>query len=259
MRDVARPPLPAELSGGPVNDAHGVGLAEADHQIAFGRDVEGVLVRPFLAAFQEADAVFLEVQVFPRVPFVDYLPSGCNLPHRVPQHTPVVSFRLEAALDLASDFLGQEFPGQDEGVAVGQPLEVMVQEGIAVLPDHVAVPIKLTDGARYRPAAARQNLPLRAAQEGSFLRRRAGAHQQVAAGQQVGVVDAFVGVPGMADTALHVYEAAVVSIEVGDQGVAPASLLGRVVDQAVGVVMAGPAHGCLLSLTKGSPAMAAGW
>ena len=49
----------------------------------------------------------------------------------------------------------------------------------------------------------------------------------------------------MADAALHVYEAGVVAVEVGDQGVAPVSLLRRVVNQAVGMVMAGPAHGCL--------------
>ena len=65
VRDIAAPPLPGEFAAGLVNDADGVGLAETNQQVAIVSYVEGVLVRPLLAPFQEADAVLIEIEVVP--------------------------------------------------------------------------------------------------------------------------------------------------------------------------------------------------
>ena len=203
-------------------------------------DVEGVLVRPLLAAFQEADPVLIKVQVIPGCPFVHYLAGRCDFPHHVAQHTPALAV-IVAALNLLRDFLGDQFPRQSQGVAVGEALEVVVQRRVSVFPDHVAVPVQLQDGAGHRATAPGQHLRGRMLQERNFLPGRTGAQQQVAVGQQVRVRNPLVRMPSVADAALHVDEPGFVAVEVGDQGVAPVRLLGVVVNQTVRMLV-GPTH-----------------
>jgi hypothetical protein len=50
-------------------------------------------------------------------------------------------------------------------------------------------------------------------------------------GQEITVADALVGMPGVADSALHVDQLGVVPTDVGKEGVAPIAILGSVVDQ----------------------------
>jgi len=197
-------------------------------------------VRPLPSALVKANPVFLEVQMLPRLPFIDHFAAGRNLPHHIAQHA-LVSAGFQTALDLPRYLIGKHLPAQYQRVAVGQTLEIVMQERIAVLPNHVAVPVQLQDGPRDGSSSDGQQLALRAAHERDFFRRRACAQQQVSVGQKAGVADAFAGMPGVADPALHVDEAGVVSADVGYEGVAPVSLPGRVVDQAVGVV-GRPAH-----------------
>jgi hypothetical protein len=56
------------------------------------------------------------------------------------------------------------------------------------------------------------------------------------------VVDATGPMPAVADTAIHAYEVGIVATYVGNQGVAPVAILGRLVDKPVRV-MQGPAVG----------------
>ena len=146
------------------------------------------------------------------------------------------------AFDLPGDFLGDQLPRQHQGIAVGQPLKVVMQQRVPVFPDHVAVPVQLEDGPGHGATAAREQFRRRMLHKRNFLSGRAGAQQQVAVGQQVRVADAPVGTPPVADAALHVDEAGFVAVEVGHQGVATVRLLRVVVNETVRMVV-GPTHG----------------
>ena len=141
--DLARPPLPPELAAGLVHDAHSAGLPVTNQQVALRRDVQGILVRPLLTAFQGTDNVLLYFQELPRLPLIDHLARRGNFPHYVAPHLYRVVVGDKPALHLGGQLGGYRRPEQGQGIAVEEPLKVVVQVHIrgTVLPDHVAVPV----------------------------------------------------------------------------------------------------------------------
>ncbi len=104
---------------------------------------------------------------------------------------------------------------------------VMVQPVVMEFPDDVAVPVEFENAGRFaietlQPANCRQ---------------RVCAAEQIAIFQQVGIRDAELVAPAMAEPALHVYEVGRSRTTATEQGVSPETEIGFVVDQAGSVLV----------------------
>ena len=186
---------------------------------------------PLLAALQKAYRVLPQAEVLPRPPLVDHIAAWGDFLDDVAQHLTLGRTVAESAVHRGGQVLRKRLPHQHQGISVGQTFKVVVQEGIAVCPNYVAVPVQLQDGPGRRSASPGQKVALRAGQKGNFLRGRPGTKQQVAVGQEIAVADAFVGMPRVADSAFHVDQFGVVPTDVGEESIATITILGSVVDQ----------------------------
>ena len=235
MIDLPRPPLPLENAAGPVDNPHSAGLAVADQQIAGRSKVQGVLMRPLLAPLQGADDILRHIQKLPGVPLPDHLPGRSDFLHHIAVHLRRVVIGTETALHLGGQRGGQRRPEQNQGIAVGQALKVVMQVQIraAIFPRHPAVPIQFNQGtglaaAHFRFAGAGPG--------------RGAAKEQMAVGQQVAVGNALRMLPAVADPALQVNQVGVITAAIGcQQGIAPIAVLGVGVNQSQGM-MPRPAH-----------------
>ena len=88
-----------------------------------------------------ADNFLFDAHVLPRTPLGYGRAIGRNLAHNVTQHARR-KVHIITSLDTRHEVFGDRFPHQQEGIAVGHPLEVVVQHRIAVGPDDVALPVQ---------------------------------------------------------------------------------------------------------------------
>ena len=149
---------------------------------------------PLLPVLQVADYIDVRVEVLPGAPGVDGFSFGSNLFDQIAQHFHFsIGVRL-SALDACRQIGIQGLEEEDQGVAIGQAVKVVVQEGILVPPDFPAIPFQFHDGAG--PGAGIAAL---AASPGTD-----GARQQVAVVQEIAVTQTLRVIPLVAKPAYHV-------------------------------------------------------
>ena len=132
--------LPGPLAGILVYDADGGDVAEADHDAVAGQRDDSVAVSPLVAEVTVGDDVSFGVEVFVRAPLPDAVAGGVDLDEGVGPH---IAFNRQAAFDLGGQIVGDFLHGQVDGAAGLGTAGVVVVVRVAVLPDHVAVPVDL--------------------------------------------------------------------------------------------------------------------
>ena len=142
--DFARAPLPLEGSSSAVGDAHSAGQTEAYQQVTVGRDVQAIPVGPFPPGIQRTENVFGRIQVLPGPPFPNGRAVRRHFANHVAKH-PRGEIHIVAPLYLGYQILWDGIPHQQQGVAVGQALVVVMQRVVPVSPDQVAVPVQFDD------------------------------------------------------------------------------------------------------------------
>lgn len=186
---------------------------------------------PLFSVFQKADDIILRVQMIPGPPRINYFTLGSDFLNQVAQHLLVALTRVGASIDSGYQVFRKGFKEQYQGVSIGQPLEIVVDHGIIVFPDHVAFPIEFPNGSR--PGHALNSLPT--------LSGAATAEQQMTVGQHVSVADVLFRLPLVADATFHINQVGEVASSAGNQGITLVTILGRMINQPVSVVF-GPAH-----------------
>ena len=132
--------LPGPLAGILVYDADGGDVAEADHDAVAGQRDDSVAVSPLVAEVTVGDDVSFGVEMFVRAPLPDAVAEGVDLDEGVGPH---IAFNRQATLDLGGQIVGNFLHGQVDGAAGLGTAGVVVVVRVAVLPDHVAVPVDL--------------------------------------------------------------------------------------------------------------------
>ena len=166
---------PARLAGLPVDHHDGAEASEAEHHAPVLQRETGVGVGELVPAAAVAELPPVQVQVAPGMPFPHRFARGRDLPHVVAVGDPVALAAGLTAPDPGGHVGRDRLPADVDGVAVGPPAEVVVLGRVAVLPHHLAVPCVFP---QQPPLAAAQGRPL----------VHPTGPQQVAVGQQVGVV-----------------------------------------------------------------------
>lgn len=166
VADLAATPLPQDFPFGPGDPHDRAEFTKTDEDISVSAGLNGIRMTPLMPEFPAADNVCFRIQVLPGMPRMHRVTLGIDLQDSVSKKTAQVPgpashseafhektevlfvlgkcycrFFADEALDPLCKLRGHLFPGDDEGVSVGEAAHVVMKGRVLPAPDLLSVPV----------------------------------------------------------------------------------------------------------------------